>query len=386
MKQHKLLVSALGLVLVFVVGAAYLAVSVMRINPLRSTYTVSVALDRSGGLQPGNDVTLRGYRVGKVNSIKLGGHGASIMAEAQIDNRYKIPTATQVVVHALSAAGEQYVDFRPDTSSGPYLKDGSIVKFDPQKVQTPVPVSDVLASATGFFNQIDPDRFATILGELDTALSGGPNQLRDMIDALSQVTAGMDSLLPQTVNLLKNLRTIAETTSNAQPDLGTLTRNSSTLFTQLNKANDEIRNVLDQAPGQMKTLGSTLDKTTDPIGKLAANLGAVTKTAQLRIPALAALFPSLALGGGALGAPAHDGEFYATLDIWPRPYCQYSTKPTSPATVLDGTLPKWNYCKNPPPGQQIRGSANAPRPNIPNNGAQMPAGADPSDRTPPPIK
>lgn len=386
LRQHKLLLSALGLVVVFVVGASYLAVSVMRINPLRSTYTVTVALDRSGGLQPGNDVTLRGFRIGKVNSITVAGQGASIAAEAQIDTRYKIPVATEVVVHALSAAGEQYIDFQPSTDKGPFLKDGSVIQFDPQKVQTPTPVSEVLVNASGFFDQIDPDRFSTILGDLDTALSGGPNQLRDMIDALSLVTAGLDNLLPQTTNLLKNLQVIASTTSNAQPDLSTLTHNSSTLFTQFNNANDELRKVLDQAPAQMQSLGATLDKTSDPITGLANNFVAITRAAQLRLPALRALFPSLVVGSSAMGVPAHDGEFYTILDIWPRPFCQYPHTPVAPYVVTDGTVPKWNYCTNPPPDQQIRGSANAPRPDVPNNGAQMPAGADPGDRTPPPVK
>ncbi|AHH22359.1 MCE family protein MceF [Nocardia nova SH22a] len=386
LRQHKLLLSALGLVVVFVIGASYLAVSVMRINPLRSTYTVTVSLDRSGGLQPGNDVTLRGFRIGKVNSIKLTNQGASIAAETEIDTRYKIPVATQVVVHALSAAGEQYVDFQPNTDQGPFLKDGAVIQFDPQKVQTPTPVSDVLVNASGFFDQIDPDRFSTILTEFDTALSGGPDQLRDMIDALSLVTAGLDNLLPQTTNLLKNLQVIASTTSNAQPDLSTLTRNSSTLFNQFNNANDELRKLLDQAPGQMQSLGATLDQITDPVTSLSTNFVAMTRAAQLRLPALRALFPSLVVGSSAIGVPAHDNEFYTIVDIWPRPFCQYAHTPVAPYVVQDGSLPKWNYCTNPPPDQQIRGSANAPRPDVPNNGAQMPAGVNPNERTLPPVK
>ncbi|MFI5778384.1 MlaD family protein [Nocardia sp. NPDC051570] len=384
--RHKMLVSNLGLVLAFVVGATYLAVSVMRVNPLRETYTVTVNLDRSGGLQPGNDVTLRGYRIGKVNSIKLVGRGASIAAEAQIDSRYRIPAATEIAVQALSGAGEQYIDFRPDVDGGPYLANGAVVTFDPQKVHTPTPVWSVLDNASAFFTQIDPDRFNIILTNLDTALSGGPDQLRHMIDALSLVTAGLDNLLPQTANLLANLRTIAATTSNAQPDLGTLTRNSGLLLTQFNNANDELNQVLDQAPGQLRQLGAVLDKTADPISSLATNFVAMTRAAQLRIPALRALFPALVVGSSAAGVPAHDGEFYTITDIWPRPFCDYASKHNPPYVVQDGTLPRWNYCTNPPPDQQIRGSANAPRPDVPNNGAQMPAGVDPNERTLPPVR
>ncbi|MGK8511159.1 MlaD family protein [Nocardia asiatica] len=105
----KIFLSNLGLVLVLLVGAAYLMVNVMRVNPLRSDYTVTVNLDRSGGLQPGNDVTLRGWRIGKVTSIELTDRGQAIAATAQIESKYKIPVDTRIAVQALSGAGEQYI-------------------------------------------------------------------------------------------------------------------------------------------------------------------------------------------------------------------------------------------------------------------------------------
>ncbi|RMI34061.1 MlaD family protein [Nocardia stercoris] len=384
--RNKLFWANIALVLVLGLGASYLAVDVMRLNPLKSTYTVTVSLDRSGGLQPGNDVTLRGWRIGKINSIKLADQGGSIAAEAQIDSNYHIPRDTRISVNALSAAGEQYIDFRPDSDKGPFLHNGEVIRFDPDKITTPTPVWAVLDDASSLIAQVDPERFSAILTELDTALSGGPDQLRNMINALSTVTAGLDGLLPQTVNLLKNLQVIAGTTSHAQPDLQTLTNNSSTLFNQLQAANDEVSQVLDRAPAQVRQLGAVLDKNADPITSLASNFVAITKAAELRGPALQALFPSLALGLDAMGVPAHDGEFYTILDIWPRPFCQYDHVPIRNEVVQDGTLPKYNYCTNPAPNQQVRGSANAPRPDIPDNGAQMPAGADPNARTPQPVR
>ncbi|BDT89978.1 MCE family protein [Nocardia cyriacigeorgica] len=386
MKSHRILYSTIGLVLVLIIGAAYLLVNVMRINPLRGTYTVTVTLDRSGGLQPGNDVTLRGFRVGKVDSITLINGGSAIAATAEIDNRYDIAVDTVVAVQALSAAGEQYIDFRPDTDQGPFLTDGSVIEYNPDTVRTPTPVWAVLDDTSALIAQIDPKHFDVILNELDIALSGGPDQLRSLIDGVSMVAAGLDSLLPQTSNLIANLRTIAATTSNAQPDLGTLTRNSGVLFEQFNNANAELQSVLSQAPGQFASLGAVLDTTTDPITGLVNNFVAITKAAQLRTPAMRALFPALELGGAALGVPAHDNEFHTILDIWLRPYCQYQSTPASPQVVSDGTMPKWNYCENPPPGQQIRGAVNAPRPNIPDNGSHMPPGVDPNERTMPPVR
>ncbi|MGW2662610.1 MlaD family protein [Nocardia tengchongensis] len=385
--RHKNLVSNAALVLILLVGASYLAISVMRVNPLRETYTVTVNLDRSGGLQAGNDVTLRGYRVGKVNDITLIDNGAAIAATAEIDKKYSIPADTVVAVGALSGAGEQYIDFRPNTEQGPFLHNGSLVQFDPAKVKTPTPVWSVLDNASALIAQVDPDKFSVILTELDTALSGGPDQLRSLIDAISIATNGLDNLLPQTTNLLKNLQVISGTTALAQPDLGTLTRNSSVLFNQFNDANAELQKILEQAPGQMRDLGAVLDRTADPMTSLATNFAAITKAAQLRAPALRALFPSLVIGTSAMGVPAHDGEFYTIIDIWPRAFCDYATKKVRPDVATENTIPRWaGYCPNPTQDQQIRGSGNAPRPDVPNNGALPPAGADPNERTLPPVK
>ncbi|MGW4118530.1 MlaD family protein [Nocardia sp. NPDC004711] len=385
--RHRNLVSNSALVLILLVGASYLLISVMRVNPLRETYTVTVNLDRSGGLQSGNDVTLRGYRVGKVLDIKLIDNGAAIAATAEIDKKYSIPADTQVSVGALSGAGEQYIDFRPNTDQGPFLRSGSVIQFDAGKVKTPTPVWSVLDNASALIAQVDPDKFSVILTELDTALSGGPDQLRSLVDGLSLATNGLDNLLPQTTNLIKNLQVISGTTSLAQPDLGTLTRNSSVLFNQFNDANAELQKILEQAPGQMQALGAVLDKTADPMTSLATNFAAITKAAQLRTPALRALFPSLVVGTSAMGVPAHDGEFYTIVDIWPRSFCDYVTKKVNPAVATENTFPKWaSYCQNPPQDQQIRGSGNAPRPDVPNNGALPPAGSDPNERTLPPVK
>ncbi|MFE3320252.1 MlaD family protein [Nocardia sp. NPDC059195] len=382
----KILLANCALVVVLLLGGTYLLVNVMRVNPLRSEYDVTVNLDRSGGLQPGNDVTMRGFRIGKVTSIELINDGEAIAAKAQIDKDFKIPVDTMIQVAALSAAGEQYIDFRPRSDVGPFLSDGAVIKFNPEQIQTPVPVWAVLDDTSALIGSVDPKQFSVILDELDIALGAGPDQLRGLINGVSLVVAGLDNLLPQTVNLIANLRVIAETTSNAQPDLQTLTSNSGALLTQFNNANAELQSVLDNAPAQFETLGAVLDSTADPISSLAANFVAITRAAQLRTPAMRLLFPSLALGLGAIGAPAHDGEFHTILDVWPRPTCNYDTEYRRNEEVQDGSIPKWNYCTNPTSDLQIRGSANAPRPNVPNNGAQMPPGVDPKERTPIPAK
>ncbi|MGK8506244.1 MCE family protein [Nocardia asiatica] len=369
--RRRIAVANFGLVVVLVLGAVYLGAEVLRINPLPDNYSVTVELQSSGGLSVGNDVTFRGTRVGKVTEVKVAGTGVAAVAE--IDSAAKIPVGGTVAVGRLSAAGEQYLDFRPDSDTGPYLTDGALV----ERSQTTVPVSvqSVLTNLSGFIGGLNPDRLNVIIDELDKALAGGPDQLRNMVSGISRAMAGLSDLLPQTRQLIENLEVIAETTSHAQPDLATLTRTGGVLFEQLTAADQEVRHFLDEGPAQLDTLGGFVSRTQDPITNLVTNFVAITKAAKLRAPAIAALFPALRVGSQALGIPAHDNAFHTLVDIWPRPTCEYDTIPVVPTDKMADTRVRlYNYCVTSDPALQVRGSANAPRPDVPDNGATRPPG------------
>ncbi|MFE3317904.1 MCE family protein [Nocardia sp. NPDC059195] len=369
--RRRVAVANAGLVVVLVLGSLYLGGAVLRIDPSRSHYVVTVELATSGGLTAGSDVTFRGWRVGRVGAVRVSGDGVAAVAE--IDGGTRIPVGGTVAVNRLSAAGEQYLDFRPVSESGPYLRDGSVV----ERAQTsvPVPMQSVLANMSGLVGGMNPERLTVIVDELDKALAGGPDRLRNMISGISRAMAGLTELLPQTQQLLRNLEVIAETTSHAQPDLSTLTASGTALFRQFTAADAEVRHLLEQGPGQLATLGGFVSRTHDPITDLVTNFVAITKAAKLRQPALEALFPSLSRFADAIGVPAHDGGFFTLIDPWPRPTCEYDTVPVVPTTeTTDTRVRLYNYCVTANPALQVRGSANAPRPPGPDNGAGPPPG------------
>lgn len=378
--RHKIALANLSLIVILAVGATYLLAYVVRVNPFQRTYDVSVHMTVSGGLLPGNDVSFRGERVGKVQSVEIDDGG--IVAVARINAEKKIPLGGTVAVRRLSAAGEQFVDFRPESDTGPYLTDGSQV--DAAQVSAPVAMSSVLSNMSGFIGGLNPDRLDVVITELDKALAGGPDQLRSVISGLSLATAGLNARLPQTEKLIGNLETISDTTSHVQPDLGRLVAGSSVLFEQLSAADQEVRDFLDRGPGQLATLGEVLNENSDPMTSLVTNFVAITRAAKLRTPAMSALFPALRAGSEALGVPAHDGEFHTLIDIWPRPVCEYDTIPVGPTNTGDGRVRLYNYCVTNDPALQIRGSANAPRPNVPDNTAGPPPGVTGNEMSLPP--
>ena len=369
--RRRIAVANAGLVVVLLLGSGYLGGAVLRIDPTNKRYAVTVELAISGGLTKGSDVTFRGVRVGRVDDVRVAGDG--IAAVAEIEEGTRIPLGGTVAVARLSAAGEQYLDFRPETDTGPYLRDGSVIARADTGV--PVQVQSVLLNMSGLVSGLNPERLNVIVNELDKALAGGPDGLRNMISGISRAMAGLNDLLPQTEHLLRNLEVIASTTANAQPDLGTLTNAGSALFQQFSAADAELRHLLQEGPGQLATLGGFISRTQNPITDLVTNFVAITRAAKLRQPAIELLFPTLSRFAEAVGIPAHDNAFFTLVDPWPRPTCDYDTVPIVPTdATADTRVRLYNYCVTDNPALQVRGSANAPRPAGPDNGAGPPPG------------
>ena len=109
----------------------------------RDYYVVTADLAEAGGLAENADVTYRGTSVGRVGELRL--TDAGVLADLKIEKSApRVPANTRAVVANRSAIGEQYIDLRPVTASGPYLAAGSVI---PRAAPaTPAPVTDLLTS------------------------------------------------------------------------------------------------------------------------------------------------------------------------------------------------------------------------------------------------
>ena len=117
-------------------------------------------------------MTYRGVQVGKVTDVKLTENGAE--ATLSLDTSPKIPADLQAEVRSVSAVGEQYVDLRPRTDSGPYLEDGSVIA----KNNTTIPqeVGPMLDQLSTLVDSIPKDRISELLDESFKAFNGaGPD-------------------------------------------------------------------------------------------------------------------------------------------------------------------------------------------------------------------
>ena len=109
-----------------------------------------------------------------------------------MDTSPKIPADLQAEVRSVSAVGEQYVDLRPRTDSGPYLKDGSVI----EKANTTIPqeVGPMLDQVSKLVNSIPGDRISDLLDESFKAFNGAGPDFQSLLDSASKITSDVNSV------------------------------------------------------------------------------------------------------------------------------------------------------------------------------------------------
>ncbi|GAC78598.1 MlaD family protein [Gordonia malaquae] len=379
LREHKIMVGNLSLVLVMLLGLAYLAFGSLSWRPWQGTYDVTVHFPQSGGLQETSKVMLRGSEIGHVRTIQV--TPTDVVVTMRLDDDVKINKNSKVSALGLSGAGEQYVNFTPTTNDGPFLEDGSIVQVGQTHVT--VAFSSMLQSTLDVVGQIDPPKLTASLQQLEIALNDrGPNQLKSIFHSGGVIFADLAKTLPQTTKLIQNLGTIFKTTANAQPDLDTLAKGFNKVATAAANADGELRQLLGRGPAQFSSLAGSLSTISDPLADLVKQFADIARQGALRAPTMATLFPSIRDGSVQAQKMFHDGAWWALASIYPRPSCNYSIAPTPPTQVLELTVPKNLYCVTNDPTLQTRGAANAPRPKG-DDTAGPPPNYDPNARTVP---
>ncbi|MCV7177410.1 MlaD family protein [Mycolicibacterium sphagni] len=376
--RHRLWLSTAGLVLTLVIATAYVLLGALRVSPFASAYQVTIQLPESGGLLPNQDVTLRGVPIGRVQSLAITPDGVAAVATVRSDVR--IPVASPVRVSGLSPAGEQYIEFVPDSDAGPYLQDGSVVAQN--KTSVPVSLAQLLANADGMLKQVDPAKLELIKKELSLT-NQGPQKLADIIDGGTFLLSTLDSVLPETTSILRTSRIVLTTAADKTPGIAVATGNLSRTFTGVDKMLGGYRQFVDQTPQTLSATDNLFTDNSDTMVRLLTSMATASQLLYVRVPALNALFPDYR--GSLLDAWAttmHDHGLWATADIYPRYACDYGT-PRRAASSADYPEPYlYTYCRDDDPAVLIRGAKNAPRP-AGDDTAGPPPGADLGQTTDP---
>ncbi len=289
------LLSALGLVYV---GGTYLGF-VDQI--LGRGYTVHVLLPESGGLFKGSEVTNRGVKVGKVSKMVVDADGLRVDVALRDDVR--IPASSPVYVHNLTAVGEQYLTFEPESKQGPMLKHGDTVRGTEESL--PLSEEVLLGNLSRFVESVDGAELNTVVSELGTMFRDNATPLRSMVDSTQQFIEAARDNEGATVDLLRSSETVLQTQADNSANIRAFARDLAALTGTLAASDADIRRILAKAgpaADELIRMVRTLRKVLPPFLVPLVN---VSELVDARLPALEQLlvtFPRLiSAGPSALG-------------------------------------------------------------------------------------
>lgn len=205
---------ALLTVLTLICGS-YMAVGVLNMDPRRDTNTVTVLLDTSGGLMKTSEVTLRGMPIGRVRDIGATTQGLAV--EVEYDADYRIPAGSPIRIANLSAAGEQFLDFRPEGTAGPFLRDGDTVPRS--QVRAASTVGDALAKMDALTAQLDPARLEHLATTVATGFEGRDAEIANLTQALVSTANLLRDKRDAIARLYGNVQTLGDRFDGRAPGL-----------------------------------------------------------------------------------------------------------------------------------------------------------------------
>jgi virulence factor Mce-like protein len=355
--RDRLYLSALGVLMVFVVGIAYLFAAVLD-EPLTSRPDrVTVELSATGGLFEGSAVTYRGVKVGKVTRIVATATGAE--ATVSLSGDARVPRGAQARVRSLSPVGEQYLDFQPTTASGPYLADGDRISADATDI--PASLSSTVLAVGKVLDQIDARKLRRLLVALSTGLGGTGDDLGNLLDQGQAVLTDLDRAWPQTERLLRNSGPVLDIPVSSATDLRSLARSSKDLAAFLRDYDPELRATLRRTPDEIKQLRALVNDVADVLPGFLRTALPFTDEFVTHDPHLRALLQSYAPGLGTLTDVIRNGELRLALipDLDAR--CPYDIVRRDPRDPTRRQLQDNGHCST-SFAQLQRGAAHAPGP------------------------
>jgi phospholipid/cholesterol/gamma-HCH transport system substrate-binding protein len=354
------------------VGVSYVGARYARLDRIfyDAAYEVNVHLKDSGGIFTGAEVTYRGVGIGQVSDMELTDGGVNVVLS--IDKGYDhIPADTLAQVANKSAVGEQYVDLKPRTGSGPYLGDGSVI--EPEDTAIPVSTTELLTNTSALVNSVPQDDLRTVVSELGAAFNGTGPDLGRIIDTTNSFIKTANDNFDVTTALIRDSNTVLRTQAAKGSAIRSFSRDLE-LFTGTLAAHDkDLRVLIDNGSATATELRTFLEQNQVNLGQLINNLvttGEVVVKHLDGIRQMLVVYPYVVAGGFTVAARNADGTYNANFGLvltQGQDPCENGYDPGErhpPSDQTDYPMDVDAHCANPPTlanGGNPRGAQNAPR-------------------------
>lgn len=263
-----------GLV-VALVAAGYLAVA---ITERFGRTTVVGYFDNSTGLFEGDDVRIRGVKVGRVDKIEPEPERTKITF--WFDSEYKVPAEVNAVILSPQLVTGRAIQLTPPYADGPTMTAGAVIPQD--RTAVPVEWDDVRAQLERLTDMLQPTtggQVSTLGALINTAadnLRGQGGDIRETVVRLSQTVSALGDHSKDIFGSIKNLSTLVTALKDSGDLLGQLNVNLAEVSGLLADDPHEVGQAVQDLNSVVGDVQSFIAENREPIGIAADKLSSIS--------------------------------------------------------------------------------------------------------------
>lgn len=180
-------------------------------------YSVAIEFTDVLDLVPRSAVKVGDVAVGQVTRVELDGWHAKVHVEVQ--RKVRLPDNAVAAIQQTSLLGEKYVQLAVPTTerSRGSLGDGDVVPLS--RTQRSAEVEEVLSALAMLLNGGGLPQLKTINKELNAALAGREDKIKDVVDQLDTFVGGLDEQKDDIDKAIRNLDSLAAQLKKQQPTI-----------------------------------------------------------------------------------------------------------------------------------------------------------------------
>jgi phospholipid/cholesterol/gamma-HCH transport system substrate-binding protein len=258
-----------------------------------ATVPVTLKASRIGNqLSPGGQVKARGVLVGEIRDVKATPQGAEIALALEPGKVGMLPKDVSALLVPKTLFGERYVQLSiPDGDRAPHLSSGDVIAQD--RSANAIELERVFDNLLPLLKAVQPQKLATTLTAVSTALQNRGEQLGQTIDTAATYLKEFNPDLPQLTSDIRDLATVSRVYGDIAPDLlDALTDSAVTLNTVKEKQAD-LAGVYQQVTSSSQEITTFLNNNHDNLISLAADSRAPLEIAAKYSPSFACTLASL---------------------------------------------------------------------------------------------
>ena len=250
----------------------------LRLGERASRTEVVAYFDNTNGLFAGDDVRIRGVRVGRVITIEPQPLRAKVTF--WFDRRHKVPADAKAVILSPQLVTGRAIQLTPPYSGGPTMTDGAVISQ--QRTAVPVEWDDIRAQLerlTDLLQPTKPGGVSTLGALINTAadnLRGQGGSIRDTVLRLSQTVSVLSDHRQDLFGTIRNLATLVSALRDSGDLLGQLNVNLASVSALLADDPGKVSRAIEDLNAVVGDVGDFVAENREPIGIASDRLASIS--------------------------------------------------------------------------------------------------------------